>query len=95
MNWDAINFPNAYHSQNLFNHDSIEDIKKEVIAKPPVMTTQCQRAWYLILGSQTGDLNLVKYFLLKDTVSEKLTKDKMSMAKSYTGHCSFVNQIAA
>lgn len=50
----------------------------------------------LICGSVGGDLHISKsyaFYLDSTTDIEKLPKDKMCLAKSYSAHISYINQI--
>lgn len=53
---------------------------------------------FILTGSTNGDIHLVKSSCLyynKDTVGESIHNKQMCLAKSYSAHISFVNQIEA
>ncbi|CAD8183513.1 unnamed protein product [Paramecium pentaurelia] len=104
IQWKKLNFPNSLHSQYQFYDSLIGNPKQKQeqetnlaneILKTPVMSVMVDISPFLICGSTNGDLHLVKSSCLyydKDFITE-ISKKQKCLAKSYSAHVSFVNQI--
>ncbi|EGR31153.1 hypothetical protein IMG5_116830 [Ichthyophthirius multifiliis] len=99
--WQSCIFANSLNSQYI-QYQSIlqqqEEQRKEhhISTQQPLMSIMNQIKNSLILGSQKGDIHFVKQNCLQQfskEIYENNQKDNQVLAKSYSGHISYINQL--
>lgn len=73
----------------------LKEADLEKVARIPSMSAMLLTQDYLLLGSQNGEIHLVKpnAIFIQNTAIDKIPSEDMCQSKTYPAHASFVNQL--